>query len=119
MFLLRWTSLESLERFEDVAYRTFDQSGNYLTRLLQLIVAYAKDGRYSSAAIEHTFQGEVKMFNPLTNDTKVVVTTTSASNAYTRLFTNYNGKKRPENVGYHVLRADSAQHDVSLTDAYV
>ena len=59
------------------------------------------------------------MFNPLTNDTKVAVTTTSANHAYTRLFTNYNGRKRPDNVGYHVLRADRPQYDVSLTDAYV
>ena len=46
------------------------------------MLSYAQDGQYSLTAIElgfkAAFRSYLKMFNPLTNNTKVVVTTTTA-----------------------------------------
>ena len=46
------------------------------------MLSYAQNGQYSLTTIElgfeATFKSYLKMFNPLTNDTKVIVTITTA-----------------------------------------
>ena len=44
------------------------------------------------------------MFNPLYNNTKVAVTTTTTNNLLLRLFTNYNSRRRANNIGRLVSR---------------
>lgn len=126
MFLLQWDISESLQRFEEVAKRTFikrKDGGNLLSNALELLVACIKDGQYSFAAVQEAFKAtidsEIKMFNPLRNDTKVAVTTTTTSDSVPCLFTNYNGGLRPAGVGYDVIRAESAHNDISVSEAYV
>ena len=104
MFLLQWSTGESLQRFEEVASKTFKkpEGSSLLSRALQLLIAYFEDGMYNLSAIEDAFKAtfgtEVKMFNPLQNDTKVAVTTTTSSSK-PKLFTNYNGGQRPRSLG--------------------
>lgn len=136
MFLLQWNTTESIERFEEVAGRTFGKRRTLLARALQLVIAYIEDGQYSLAAVQNafsrTFNAPIQMFNPLATDTKVAVTTTTVDNAKPRLFTNYNGGQRPQgigilvqsenvnterNIGYDVVRAEDAQHDITVSDA--
>lgn len=59
------------------------------------------------------------MFNPLRNNTKVAVTTTTTTDSVPCLFTNYNGRLRPAGVGYDVIRAESAHNNISVSEAYV
>jgi hypothetical protein len=111
MFLLQWNTSESIERFEEVAGRTFGKRRTLLARALQLVVAYIEDGQYSLAAVQNafsrTFNSPVQMFNPLESDTKVAVTTTTVDNAKPRLFTNYNGGQRPQGIGMSDLYEDA------------
>ena len=103
LFLLRWNVSESIRRFEEVAQKTFGKRATFLARALRLLVAYVQDGQYSLAAIETAFQktlnSPLQMFNPLRNDTKVAVTTTSVKDSTPWLFTNYNAGKRPLTSG--------------------
>ena len=125
MFLLRWDVGESIQRFEEVAKKTFvhRQDGTFLSKAIELLFAYLEDGQYGVTAIQEafqtTFKSEVQMFNPLRNDTKVAVTTTTADDSTPGLFTNYNGGRRPAGVGYDVIRAKRPSNDVSLSEAYV
>jgi hypothetical protein len=100
---LQWSVAESLERFELIAGKTFGKRKALLARALQLVVAYAEDGQYSLAAVQEafrkTFNTPLQMFNPLRNDTKVAVTTTAVGDSLPWLFTNYNGGKRPDDLG--------------------
>ena len=135
MFLLQWGADESLQRFEDTADKTFGKRKALVTRALQLLVAYIEDGQYSlvpvQEAFKKTFNTSLQMFNPLRNDTKVAVTTTDVDDSLPWLFTNYNGGKR-SNLGqyvtlaskpkltlsgYDVVRAESSQNDVTVSDA--
>ena len=63
---------------------------------------YAQDSQYSLTAIElgfeAAFRSYLKMFNPLTNDTRVVVITTTAKESQSCLFCNYNRGKRPKEI---------------------
>lgn len=103
MFLLQWGATESIRRFEQVAEKTFGKRKDIISRALQLLNAYVEDGQYSLAAIQEafrkTFNSPLQMFNPLRNDTKVAVTTAAVHDALPWLFTNYNGGKRPNDVG--------------------
>ncbi|KAJ5035237.1 acyl transferase/acyl hydrolase/lysophospholipase [Bipolaris maydis] len=121
MFLLQWSASESLERFEDVASKTFGRRKALVTRAFQLIMGYVQDGQYSLAAIQDAFRkafnSPLQMFNPLKNDTKVAVTTTTVKDSLPWLFTNYNGGKRSNNIGYDVIRADRADSDITVSDA--
>ncbi|KAI0570086.1 hypothetical protein Alg215_11272 [Pyrenophora tritici-repentis] len=121
MFLLQWSAAESIQRFEQVAAKTFGKRKALISRALQLLVAYVEDGQYSLAAVQEafrkTFDSPLQMFNPLRNDTKVAVTTTAVNDSLPWLFTNYNGGKRPDNIGYDVVRAEKAQDDISVSDA--
>lgn len=126
MFLLQWDMSESLQRFEEVAKKTFTKrkdGGTLLSKAVELLISYIEDGQYSLSAIQEafrvTFDSEIKMFNPLRNDTKVAVTTTTADGSLPRLFTNYNGGKRPPELGYDVIRAERPRDDVSVSEAYV
>lgn len=118
MFLLQWSTIESLERFEKVADKTFGkrkEGATLLTQALQLLMAYIEDGQYSLSAIEEsfrrTFNSPIQMFNPLRNDTKVAVTTTTANDSEPVLFTNYNGGKRPESLGkFRALHRSTCAH---------
>ena len=103
---MRWTIAESMVKFEDLARRTFQchaDDKHYLVRLQQFIVSYLRDCQYSSSVIEASFQStfgeDISLFNPLTTDTKVAITTTSAKETAACIFSNYNGVKRPKSLG--------------------
>ena len=109
MFLLQWSVTESIQRFEQVARETFGERKPVLSRTLQLIKGYMEDGQYNLDAVQDafrkTFNSSFQMFNPLRNDTKVSVTITAVADSLPWLFTNYNGGKRPPDLGiYFVLR---------------
>jgi hypothetical protein len=137
MFLLQWSTNESLQRFEETASKTFGKRKALLARAVQLLLAYVEDGQYSLVAVQDAFKktftaASPQMFNPLQNDTKVAVTTTDVDNSLPWLFTNYNGGQRgdlgqyanaiftthTEGLGYDVVRADQSHNDVTVSDAY-
>jgi hypothetical protein len=107
MFLLQWDATEAIQRFEDVAGKTFEKKKALLARAIQLVTAYVEDGQYSLAAVQDAFQKafgtSIQMFNPLRNDTKVAVTTTAVKDSLPWLFTNYNGGRRSENLGWYFV----------------
>ncbi|KAF1363092.1 FabD/lysophospholipase-like protein, partial [Lizonia empirigonia] len=121
LFLLRWSVREAIQRFEDVAQKTFGRRATLLARALQLLVAYVRDGQYSLVAIQEAFQKTLncplQMFNPLRNDTKVAVTTTTVKDSTALLFTNYNAGKRPLGLDYDIVRAEHARDDISVGEA--
>ncbi|KAF1840101.1 FabD/lysophospholipase-like protein [Cucurbitaria berberidis CBS 394.84] len=122
MFLLQWGATESIQRFEQVAGKTFGNKRKVmLARTLQLLVAYLEDGQYSLTAVQEAFRitldSPIQMFNPLRNDTKVAVTTTAVHDCLPWLFTNYNGGMRPDDLGYDVVRAEKAHNDITVSDA--
>lgn len=137
LFLLQWDTTESLQRFEEVASKTFGKRKAFLNRILQVLIAYVKDGQYSLASVQDAFQRTfncpLQMFNPLRNDTKVAVTTTAVGDSLPWLFTNYNGGKRSDEIGklmvvlsyllltliigYDVVRASDPQQDITVSDA--
>lgn len=111
---------------------------HYFARLQQFIISYLRDCQYSSSAIEDSFQTtfgkDIGLFNPLTTDTKVAITTTSAKETATSIFSNYNGAKRPRTLGwyavsgtqmslelilpgYDLIRADKIEDDVVVSEA--
>ena len=100
-----WSAEESLAKFEQLARKTFQGSHSSLGRMQNYVVSYLRDGRYSSLAIEESFQsafeGEdnASLFNPLTNDTKIAITTTTAKESVPCIFSNYNGSTRPKELG--------------------
>ena len=110
LFVMRWTVGESLEKFEELAQRTFQrhpQDSHYFARLQQFIISYLRDCQYSSSVIEQSFQStfgkDIGLFNPLITDTKVAVTTTSAKETAACIFSNYNGTERPKTLGVYFL----------------
>ncbi|KAF3031541.1 hypothetical protein E8E12_002306, partial [Didymella heteroderae] len=121
LFLLRWSVREAIQRFEDVAQKTFGRRATFIARALRLVIAYVRDGQYSLAAVQEAFQktlnSPLQMFNPLRNDTKVAVTTTSVKDSNALLFTNYNAGKRPESLDYDIVRAENACDDISVGEA--
>ncbi|KAF3032314.1 hypothetical protein E8E12_000814 [Didymella heteroderae] len=121
LFLLRWSVREAIQRFKDVAQKTFRRQATFIARALRLVIAYVRDGQYSLAAVQEAFQktlnSPLQMFNPLRNDTKVAVTTTSIKDSNALLFTNYNASKRPESLDYDIVRAENACDDISVGEA--
>jgi hypothetical protein len=106
LFLMHWSVDRCFDMFEGLAKRTFKQQRRgsmLLARVQQLAMSYLRDCQYSSLAIEDAFRSsfgnELKMFNPLSNDTKVAVTTTTAKETAPCLFTNYNGSSRSSEIG--------------------
>jgi hypothetical protein len=105
---MNWTVDECMERFEELATKTFEtelkDGALSLTQWIQrLLGAYVRDHQYDSSAIESAFHSTIgrslKMFNPLRSDTKVAVTTTTARGNVACVFSNYNGGQRPEDSG--------------------
>lgn len=102
---MNWTIDESLDKFELLARKTFQSSQSNIKRIQQLLASYLRDGRYSSLAIEESFQSifdnekGVNLFNPLTSDIKVAITTTTAKESAACIFSNYNGGLRPKDLG--------------------
>lgn len=110
VFLMKWTVDDCLERFEELAIKTFESEPAETTsslsitqRIRRMLGAYVRDYQYNSSAIESAFQASIgssaKMFNPLRNDTKVAVTATTARENVACVFSNYNGGKRPDGGG--------------------
>jgi hypothetical protein len=100
-----WSAEESLDKFEQLARKTFQGSSSSLGRMQHFIMSYLRDCRYSSLAIEESFQSafededNTSLFNPLTNDTKIAITTTTAKESAPCIFSNYNGGTRPKELG--------------------
>ena len=67
------------------------------------MLSYAQDGQYSLTAIElgfnAAFRSYLKIFNLLINNTRVIVTTTTAKELQLCLFCNYNRGKQPKEIG--------------------
>lgn len=108
LFLMRWTPADCLDNFEKLAFDTFQHQDSRVTSfsgLQRLLSSWINDRRYESTAIERLFQTEdelrLQMFNPLNNETKVAVTTTTAKDSMPCLVTNYNGQQRGKNNGKH------------------
>lgn len=106
LFLMHWSITECIERFIALAHKTFarsTQSRSAIGRLQSLALSYWRDWQYSSFPIEQAFQSsfgdDVRMFNPLLEDTKVAVTTTATKEPQPCIMTNYNGGIRSGSVG--------------------
>jgi len=106
IFLMGWSSEEGILKFQQLAQSTFHQPESRFPMLRsaqRLAWSYLRDGQYSSSEIERAFRtdsGEdISMFNPLSNDTKVAVTATTAKNPRACLLTNYNRGFRSDDNG--------------------
>ena len=106
LFLMGWNSEECFRKFDRIARGTFRQSASRFSAfrsVQRLTRSYLRDVQYSSTIIEEAFTSDegqdIPMFNPLSSDTKVAVTTTTAKNPRPRLMTNYNGGIRPKDLG--------------------
>ncbi|KAM0714195.1 hypothetical protein Q7P37_009982 [Cladosporium fusiforme] len=123
IFVICWDAGESLEKFEELARKTFNGSNGTFGQMQQLVISYLRDCRYSSLAIEESFQStfedqkEVSLFNPLTNDTKVAITTTTAKESAACIFSNYNGGVWPKELGYSLIRAKKPENDILISEA--
>ena len=103
---MEWDAGTCIAKFEQLAESTFGGRKNATVlfgRLQQLALSYLRDGQYSSLPIEQAFlsaTGEhARMFNPLSSDMKVAVTTTTARESKPCLLANYNGELRTADVG--------------------
>lgn len=101
-----WSCEECLNRFDQLAQSTFEKREsrfNAIRILQRLALSYLQDAQYSSQSIEQAFTSslgqQLPMFNPLSSDNKVAVTTTTAKDPRTCLLTNYNGGLRPKDLG--------------------
>ena len=101
-----WDAGTCIAKFEQLAKSTFGARKNatiLFGRLQQLALSYLRDGQYSSLPIEQAFQSatgeKAHMFNPLSSDLKVAVTTTTAKESKPCLLANYNGELRTADVG--------------------
>ena len=113
IFIMNWTIDESLDKFELLARKTFQSSQSNFSKIQQLMTSYLRDSRYSSIAIEESFEESfqsifdnekgVNLFNPLTSDTKIAITTTIAKESATYIFSNYNSGLRPKELGSNKL----------------
>jgi hypothetical protein len=67
-----------------------------------MILSYTQNGQYSLTAIKSgfkaAFKSHLKMFNPLTNNTRVIVTTITAKELQPYLFCNYNRGKQLKEI---------------------
>jgi hypothetical protein len=129
LFLMGWSLEECMTKFEAIALKTFPPTQDFspLQRLRNLVIALIRDWKHSSAAIEEAFKSstntDVKLFNPLVNDTKVAITTstTTASKPEPCIFSNYNysADSLPDqrSSAYTVVRADDTSCGISLAQA--
>ncbi|KAL1629898.1 hypothetical protein SLS56_005168 [Neofusicoccum ribis] len=125
LFLMRWTPDQCLDKFEKLAAQTFKrpERPSSFSRLRQTLLSYVKDCKYESTTIEDTFRtlannAPNQLFNPLKSETKVAVTTTTAREVLPCLFANYNGRCRPQGIGYQIVRAQKPQDDVLIHEAF-
>lgn len=98
MFLKAWSMTRCLAMFETTSRRIFKRRTNgsmLFARAQDLIMSYLADCRYNSDEIEealyHAFGSDDPMFNPLTTDAKVAVTSTKTKDSSPCIFSNYNG----------------------------
>lgn len=103
MFLRAWSPTQCLEMFETMSRKIFKRRTNgsmLFSRAQDLIMSYLADCRYNTdeieEALQQSFGTHVSMFNPLTTDTKVAVTSTTAKDAEPCIFSNYNGQSRDQ-----------------------
>jgi hypothetical protein len=121
---MHWKPGECIQKYKSVVKRTFGRQRklpafwSYVEALLLLAL---DKSRYSSAAIKAAFEANFgpvpKMFNPLATDTKVAVITTPIASKDTSVVCNYNGIRRPEDIGYRILRADERDNDININEA--
>ena len=139
LFIMQWPPHRCLEKFQDLAGKIFKRRTNgsmLLVRVQDLVMSYLADCRYDSTIIEDAFEqlfgSQLRMFNPLSNDIKVAVTSTTAREALPCLFSNYNGGQRSRETGkpaqsglasyanlsgYTLVRAHQPEHDISVSEA--
>lgn len=106
IFIMKWDVKYCLQRFEQLADNIFQRRSNgpsMFVRIQELIMSYIADCKYESSGIENAlrdaFGSNLRMFNPLCNDTKVAVTSTTAKDSLPCLFSNYNGCQRSAQSG--------------------
>lgn len=121
LFLIGWSVEKCISSFEDLATKTFRTRAS---GIFELASSYFRDGKYSSSPIEQAFKtsigSDAKMFNPLTKDTKVAVTTTTTDKKPRPcLITNYNGRTNSQecNRPYTILRAHTSKKDLTISQA--
>jgi hypothetical protein len=142
IFLMHWSPSECLHRFEDLAATVFrsEHEGGQLSwsqTLHRLLRVCVQDHRYSLSPVERAFVSAIgpteKMFNPLQNDTKVAVMSTSVKANTPCVISNYNGGPRPEDsskfsfcpnvvlklkcTDYSHIRAAKRCNDITIGDA--
>ncbi|KAF2212515.1 hypothetical protein CERZMDRAFT_117698 [Cercospora zeae-maydis SCOH1-5] len=120
IFLMRWTVVQCLEQFQALAEQTFrpwSRCSSTFARLQELALSYLRDWQYSSFAIEQAFRSafgaDIRMFNPICEDTKVAATTIAAKQPQS-----CSGATTDIDAGYNLIRARAAADDVSISDAY-
>lgn len=100
IFLMQWTPEECLDRFENIATKTFDLGETKKWTWKNLFRAWIHDHRYNLSPIEKAFQSSLdsseKLFNPLRSDTKVAVTATNVGENKPCIISNYNGPPKHE-----------------------
>ena len=106
LFIMEWSIDEYIERFETLAAKTFRRPADgksIFSKARHMISSFLQDHQYSSAVIAESFQSsfgeDFQLFNPLPNDTKVAITTTTAKETAACIFSNYNGGARPKSLG--------------------
>lgn len=121
---MRWTPADCYEKFRALAHETFGKRKNLpqmLDRMLSIMLCYLDDCQYKSIAIEAAFNSSFgpppNMFNPLSCDTKVAVIAAPVKGKTTSVICNYNGKNRPTDIGYRVIRAMQRQDEITLAEA--
>ena len=109
IFLQQWTIDDCLEKFKTLSTTIFKRrinSESIFGRLHDFVQSYWADSRFDTSAIEDAFQRaygpQVRMFNPITNDTKVAVLTTTARESHACLIANYNGFRRSKDASKHI-----------------
>ena len=102
----QWTAREGVQFIKQFASSVFQRKPRrqtLLAKFQELFIAYVADCKYSSNRIEealrNSFGDELTLFNPLSNDAKVAVTSTTVCKSLPCLFSNYNGGSRPRDAG--------------------
>ncbi|KAM0724120.1 hypothetical protein Q7P37_000001 [Cladosporium fusiforme] len=103
IFVICWDAGESLEKFEELARKTFNGSNGTFGQMQQLVISYLRDCRYSSLAIEESFQSTFE-------DQK-------ERKKAQRIFSNYNGGVWPKELGYSLIRAKKPENDILISEA--
>ena len=123
---MKWSPHVCIEKFESLAnkmFRSRKDGSSFLCRVQRLALSYLRDCQYSSSPIVDAFASSMDndelMFNPLSSDTKVAVTTTSVRGSRPYLISNYNGERREGTKGKHVNSARAfhsySRHKVTIS----